>query len=115
MLSQPLPLPTPTSDELTEIAQKTHIVAFHTDTHADQHTPCHSLGVQSDALEQGHLPLFLSGIFGIVNDFVHALGMGEVIFGWEVERTCCRAGSNIVLFGIHGGNVLGELLGEKWL
>jgi len=87
---------------LTETAQQTHIISLHTNTGRNQQTPRYSLWIELDTLPQGHVVLFISSDFGIVNDFVHALGVSKVILCRKVKR-CVMSSGDIVGFGSHDG------------
>lgn len=71
---------------LTKIAQQAHIIPLHSNTRADQHTPRDSFGVQLDTLPQRHPMLFIGRAARIMDDFVHALCVRDIVFGREVER-----------------------------
>jgi hypothetical protein len=90
---------------LTEVTQQANIIALHTDTSTNQYTPRHRFGIELDALEEGHLVFLLCSALGIVDDFVHALGVSEVIFVGEVEGSI-GGGGDVVGFGSgHGGDL----------
>lgn len=77
---------------LTKVTQKTHIIALHANTGRYQETPCHSLGIEPNALEQGHVVLLGGGPLCILNDLIHGLGLVQGVLGRERER-------NIFLLG----------------
>jgi len=69
-----------------EGTKKTDVVTFHSDTGRDEDTPEDGLGIQLDALQEGHVVFLLSGKFGICDGQVVGLGMGELILLGEGER-----------------------------
>lgn len=90
---------------LTEVTQQANIISLHTNTSTNQDTPRYGLRIELDTLKQRHLVLFLCRVLGIVDDFIHALGVSEVISLWEVEGPI-GGGGDIVGFGFgHGGDL----------
>ena len=72
--------------ELTEVAKKADIEAFHRNAERDHHAPTNGLRVQLNALPQGH-PMFLVGRALSIPDHDRvSVRMFKFILGWEVER-----------------------------
>lgn len=63
----------------TKIVDKTNVIALHCYTSGDKDTPEDGLGVELDALTEGHLALLVSGGTGMLDDVtVRLAGIGAV-------------------------------------
>lgn len=97
--------------ESVEVVDKTDIVAFHDNAGGDKDTPGNGLGIELDALEQGHLLLLVRGRFGILDD----LGCGShgiLAIGGGRWRLLCRGNGIRNLGGSHAGEQLQAIPGE---
>ena len=91
--------------ESEEVVEQAHVVAFHDDTSADQDRPTNGLGVELDALPQGHLVLLLRRKTRIIDDLVRStLVMLLIVL---VQRLLMHRGGGLdVLLFRHSGSGL---------
>lgn len=92
----------------TEIVDQAHVVALHDDARRDEHTPHDGLGVEADALQQGHALLLVRGRLCIVDELVLGLETRQVVVAMVVvggRRRCrCRRGDVAGVCGRHGSS-----------
>lgn len=70
----------------TKIVDKTNVITLHCDTSRDKDTPEDGLGVELDALTEGHLTLLVSGGTSMLDDVtVRLAGIGAVKHGRVVN------------------------------
>ena len=93
--------------ERTKVVDQANVVALHDDAGRDENTPQDGLGVQADALHEGHALLLVRGRLCIVDELVLGLETGHVIVAMAIVggRGRCRCCWRDIdrLSGLHGG------------
>ena len=87
--------------EGVEVGDEADVVALHGDAGRDDDTPHDGLGVELDALQQGHLLLLVGGRPGVLDDLAHGRGLlGRHVAGL-LDGRLDRVGR----LGSHGGKL----------